>query len=160
MRLINERLRQVLESIKCNTYKKEIDIDIVKSLPFKFIEVNGCVLLCEDNEVPNLDMDYILRQFGDRSGFEAADSHVHMIDISKRFVEDPYQGLHFAIYLTSLWSCKLKSNFPYFEFIIYVTFHGNDTIIRFHKLREDEPTWIDIERVDEYKEEGIMIQMV
>lgn len=158
MKKTNQRLSEVIKSLKSNIHKEQINV--VDLLPSKFIEIDGCVLLRESNKYPKLNMDFIYSQFGDRSGFEAADSHVHMIDISEDFVEDPYKGLNYAMKIMDLWSYKLKLEFPSYRFVIYLTFHGNDTIIRFHKLREEEPTWIDLERIDEYTDEGIMILIV
>ncbi|WP_258394459.1 hypothetical protein [Paenibacillus sp. MDMC362] len=108
-----------------------------------FVEVEGCILMkkyTEDNIKINIE--HIIHQFGDRTGFEASENHVHMIDISKTFKKHPLEGLRFAKKLLEIWSFKLKIDFPDYEFILILTYHDDDTILWFHRLRESEGTWI------------------
>ncbi|MFC4777148.1 hypothetical protein ACFO9Q_10180 [Paenibacillus sp. GCM10023252] len=159
MKITNEKFKALFKSLSPNN-SGFFQNELLNQQPLNFIEVNGCVLLRGDNKVPELNMDFIFRQFGDRSGFEAVDSHLHMIDVSNKFVEHPFEGLNFAIHLLNKWSLKLKAEFSNYEFVIYLTFHDDDTIIRFHRLRADESTWMDINKIDEYMDEGIMICIV
>lgn len=105
-------------------------------------------------------MDFILGQFGDRTGFEAAESHVHMRDVSKFFEENPIEGLRCAKKVVSMWVAKLKIDFPNYNFLIILTFHGDDSIVRFHKLRDNEAPWVNIEELEDYKDEGIIVEIV
>lgn len=159
MKQRNTKLSKVLSSVGKNEFHEYSElIDIIWPT---FFEVDGCVLIQKDGEpTRTLNEGHILNQFGDRTGFEAAESHVHMIDVSSFFVENPLEGLRFAMKIMSIWALKLKMDFPYYKFLIILSFHDDDTIIRFHRLRIDEKPWINIDRLDEYKEEGVMIEVV
>lgn len=155
----NEKIEEILSSIE--TAKFHELTELINVVWPTFIEVDGCVLIQRDMESNRkLDMDFILRQFGDRSGFEAAASHVHMIDISSYFAENPLEGLRFAMKIASMWAAKLKLDFPEYKFLIILSFHGDDSIVRFHRLRDDEAPWVNIEKLEEYKEDGILIEIV
>jgi hypothetical protein len=62
--------------------------------------------------------------------------------------------------IVSMWATKLKLDFPEYKFLIILSFQGDDSIVRFHRLRDDEAPWVNIEKLEEYKEEGIMIEIV
>lgn len=158
MEISNKKINEIFNkehSIKYHD-KSEL-IDIVWP---DFVEVEGCILIkkyIENNTKINIE--HIIHQFGDRTGFEASESHVHMIDISKTFKKHPLEGLRFAKKLLEIWSVKLKIDFPEYEFILILTYHDDDTILRFHRLRESEETWININNIEDF-EEGIIIRKV
>lgn len=115
----------------------------------EFIEVNECILIKNHEEAVQLDMNQILKKFGDKTGFEAFASHVHMTDVSKEFDDNPVAGLRFALKLLEIWEYRLRLYFPTYQFYLILTFDGEDTILKFHKIRENE-TCLDIENLDEY----------
>lgn len=158
MEISNKKINEILNKEHSLKYhdKSEL-IDVVWP---DFVEVEGCILIkkyTEDNIKINIE--HIIYQFGDRTGFEASESHVHMIDISKTFKKHPLEGLRFAKKLLEIWSIKLKIDFPEYEFILILTYHDDDTILRFHRLRESEETWININNIEDF-EEGIIIRKV
>jgi hypothetical protein len=158
MEASNKKINEILNKEHGLKYhdKSEL-IDVVWP---NFVEVEGCILIkkyTEDNIEINLE--HIIQQFGDRTGFEASESHVHMIDISKTFKKHPLEGLRFAKKLLEIWSIKLKIDFPEYEFLLILTHHDDDTILRFHRLRELEETWININNIENF-EEGIIIRKV
>lgn len=127
-----------------------------------FIEVDGCILINNeraDQSEKRLNMDHILKNFGDRTGFEAFESHVHMMDVSKEFEDNPLMGLKFALKLVEVWSAKLKFDFPRYSFYLILSFDGQDSILRFHKIRENE-NWLDIDNLDSYDNTAILIKKV
>lgn len=124
----------------------------------EFIEVNGCVLIKNQDEAVQLDMEHILRKFGDKTGFEAFASHVHMTDVSKEFDDNPVAGLRFALKLLEIWEYRLRLYFPTYQFYLILTFDGEDTILSFHKIRENE-IWLDLEKLDDY-ETAVLVKKV
>lgn len=41
--------------------------------------------------------------------------------------------------------------------ILSSTITGEDVVIRFYQLRNDEPEWINLEDLEDYKEEAILV---
>ncbi|WP_219836079.1 hypothetical protein [Paenibacillus sp. R14(2021)] len=155
----NKKLNQFLDGM--GKYKFHEHTELINIVWPTFIEVEGCILLQNDLKPDRtINIEFVLKQFGDRSGFEASESHVHMIDVSSFFIKQPLEGLRFAMKLVDMWVVKLKLDFPDYSFLIILSFDGGDSIIRFHRIREDEEPWINIERIDEYKDEGISIRIV
>ncbi|MBX4149147.1 hypothetical protein [Paenibacillus lautus] len=158
MEVSNKKITEIL--IKEHGPKYHDKSELIDVAWPDFVEVEGCILIkkyTEDNIKINIE--HIIHQFGDRTGFEASESHVHMIDISKTFKKHPLEGLRFAKKLLEIWSFKLKIDFPDYEFILILTYHDDDTILRLHRLRESEETWININDIEDF-EEGIIIRKV
>ncbi|MGG4197282.1 hypothetical protein [Paenibacillus sp. UNC217MF] len=159
MKKTNQKMHEALSRIQVNRFQEHTEL--IELIWPTFIEVDGCVIIQKDSESERkLNLDFILSQFGDRTGFEAAESHVHMRDVSKFFEENPIEGLRFAKKVVSMWAAKLKLDFPNYRFLIILTFHGDDSIVRFHKLRNNEPLWVNIEKLENYKNEGILVEIV
>ncbi|XEC97301.1 hypothetical protein AB6A23_12535 [Paenibacillus tarimensis] len=155
----NNKFNEILKKKKRHKFHEQSElINIVWP---SFVEIDGCVLIQnEENPIKKLNMDFILEQFGDRTGFEAAENHVHMIDVSKFFEKHPYEGLRFAMKLVNIWAVKLKLDFPDYKFVIILSFQDDDSIIRFHRMRENEQPWVEIDNLDGYKDEGILVEIV
>lgn len=140
--------------------QKQSFSELIHVLWPEFIEVSGCILIKNNSDRDyNLNMDHILNTFGDRTGFEAFDNHVHMMDVSKEFEKNPIEGLRFALKLLEVWAANLKIDFPDYPFNLIVTFDGQDSILRFHKIREGE-TWLDTDNLDSYGDTAILVRKV
>lgn len=127
----------------------------------EFIEVSECILMKQNTENPKeLNMDHIYRMFGDRTGFEASDSHVHMMDLAKEFELQPLEGVKFALKLLEIWECKLKRDFPQYRFVLILSFDGQDSILRFHRNREEEGSWLNNNDLDGYENTAILVKYV
>lgn len=128
----------------------------------EFIEVSECVLMKKNTEnLKELNMDNICRMFGDRTGFEAADNHVHMMDLAKEFELQPLEGFKFALKLLEIWECKLKRDFPQYQFVLILSFDGQDSILRFHRNRkEEEGSWLNNNDLDGYENTAILVEYV
>ncbi|WP_235201818.1 hypothetical protein [Paenibacillus sp. FSL H8-457] len=157
MEISNNKINEILK--KEYTLKYHDKSELIDVVWPDFVEVEGCIVIKKNTENNvGINIEHIIHQFGDRTGFEASESHVHMIDISNTFKKHPLEGLKFAKKLLEMWSTKLKIDFPEYEFILILTYHDDDTILRFHRLRESE-TWININNIEEF-EEGIIIRKV
>jgi hypothetical protein len=83
-----------------------------------------------------------------------------MIDLSKFFILKPLEGLKFAKKIVEIWSSKLKIDFPSYKFIIILSYNDSDSIVRFHRYRDNEKPWADIENLETYQEESVLINIV
>ncbi|MCS1350893.1 hypothetical protein NXZ84_04830 [Mechercharimyces sp. CAU 1602] len=57
------------------------------------------------------------------------------------------------------WRYKIKGIFPSSQFVLILSFDGEETILRFHKLRNDEPHWVNVESIEDYSE-GVLVIVV
>ncbi|AJS59005.1 hypothetical protein UB51_11590 [Paenibacillus sp. IHBB 10380] len=158
MEIRNKKMLETIENKYVNKYHDQSElIDVFWP---KFVEVEECILIQKNSEKnTEIKFDHIIKQFGDRTGFEASESHVHMIDISKTFRKFPLEGLRFAKKLMEMWATKLKLDFPHYRFNVILTFHDDDTIVRFHRLRDEETLWLNIDKIEDYQE-GVIVMTV
>jgi hypothetical protein len=157
----NKAMKQILATIN-NKEEAQFNLSDLSNIMYPdFIEVNECILMRQNNRnIKKLDMDHIYRVFGDKTGFEATDSHVHMMDLTKEFEKNPMVGLQFALKLLDTWECKLKREFPEYKFVMILSFDGEDSILRFHRDRKEEESWLDISSLDSYENTAILIKKV
>ena len=96
----------------------------------------------------------------DLTGLEASENHTHIVDIvaapgalrsrASGGKEDFYNRQHpdfltaceFGKKLAEMWFAKLRQDFPKYRFRVYYTEEDNP-IVRFHRVREGEPFWLD-----------------
>jgi hypothetical protein len=114
-----------------------------------FIEEHGCVFLgwhSGSNPPPADDT---------ATGWESFVNHTHIFDEytndASTFVsEEVVYNEHHPDFLSAcelgqriakLWALKLKLDFPNERFRVYYTQYDNP-IVRFHKVRDDEPQWL------------------
>ena len=115
-----------------------------------FIEEHGCVLLgwhAGSNPPPADDT---------ATGWEAFVNHTHILDefvnadevstfASEEVVynenhPDFISACELGQKIANLWALKLKLDFPFARFRVYYTQYN--PIVRFHKVRDDEPQWL------------------
>lgn len=129
-----------------------------------FIEIKGFVLLRKYDEtreqLEEIDVDKALSVYYDRTGFEASYNEFRIEDYFDRSIDNPLEGIAIAIKLSEIWELKLKKDFPHYMFHIIIGFDGEYTTIRFHKLRDEESTWIDLDDLDSYKKEAIAVRII
>ncbi|SEJ49895.1 hypothetical protein SAMN05660742_1092 [Propionispira arboris] len=127
----------------------------------EFLEVKGFVLLKKNKgDFEELDENKILSIYYDRTGFEASYNEFRIEDYFDWCIEKPIENLALAIKLSEIWECKLKRDFPSYKFHIIIGFDGKFTTIRFHKLRDEEGSWIALENLDDYKNNSIAVRVV
>jgi hypothetical protein len=114
-----------------------------------FVEEHGCVLLgwhSGSNPPPASDT---------ATGWESFVNHTHIFDefannasdfVSEEVVyneqhPDFLAACELGQKVAKLWALKLKLDFPSARFRIYYTQYDNP-IVRFHRVRDDEPHWI------------------
>lgn len=85
--------------------------------------------------------------YHDRTDLEASINHYHLDD------------LRTGIKLISNWEENLKLSYPERDFILILssTTEGEDVVIRFYQLRDNEAEWIKLNNLEGYKEEAILV---
>ncbi|MCE5286597.1 MAG: hypothetical protein LLG02_12220 [Pelosinus sp.] len=153
--------KNMLESLtNIETSHQEFLNKLVRIWP-EFLEIKGFVILKKyNNTIEELDEDKILSVYYDKTGFEASYNEFRIEDYFDWSIGKPMEGLALAVKLSEIWECKLKREFPSYKFHIIVGFDGNYTTIRFHKLRDEEGSWIALEDLDEYKGNSIAVRIV
>lgn len=110
-----------------------------------FYEWNNCILI-EASSIKNTDsIEETI--YEDRTDLEASINHYHI------------ENLKTGLKLISNWEEHLKLQYPEREFILILssTIEGEDVVIRFYQLRNDEPEWIKLNDLEGYKEEAILV---
>jgi hypothetical protein len=137
---------------------RKISISLANKLLNKlwpdFKEVDGLILLPWMHPIP-LDPSKGM----DHTGVEAFCNHTHMIDIFTHhadriptsqeddfFLDEEHPDFKLLCdtgkRIAHLWFIKLKQDFPQYRFRVYYTQNDNP-IVRFHRVRQGEPFWLD-----------------
>lgn len=85
--------------------------------------------------------------YPDRTGLEASINHVHVNDLET------------GIQIIDQWKLRLQEDYSDKEFIIVLSCQadGEDVVVRFYQYREDEPAWVDLNNLECYEEEAILV---
>ncbi|MCY9738062.1 hypothetical protein M5X17_30700 [Paenibacillus alvei] len=149
---LDELVNTELQAINCN-----IDINGIENIIFPaFIEWDGCVLLKQERnvELPN---HFSPNQFiTDRTAFEADYNHIHLNEMFDE-VFQPSQIFKIAIKILDVWTAVLYRKFnTQRSFCLILSYDGEDIVIRFYSVRENESPWLDISSIESYLD-GLMI---
>lgn len=126
-----------------------------------FIEVEKCVLIKDINEnIRQLNMNQIYELYGDKTGFEASNNHIHIPKYDEENEESQIKLLKLAMHILDEWKAKLKTDFPTYRFHLIISYDGEECTLRFHKYREEEGSWLKIHDLDGYKEEAILVMEI
>src|SRR5471030_284113 len=84
----------------------------------EFKEVDGLILLkLLDWEIPNkINVEKLIQVYGDRTGYECVCNEVRVNDYINCSNEDNRCLLNFALKLQKNWACKIKSDYPNYNF--------------------------------------------
>lgn len=161
MIIMNDQMKKIISCFNINEtpkYSSPILFDLINP---NFVEVKDCILRIKPNEKnKDIKIDLIYSTFIDKTGFEAFESHIHVIDYIDEFRYGLFEGLMFFMQLTQIWGKKLKETFPQYKFHIVLSYDKKDCVLRFHRLRNDESPWIDIENLNNYKYEAILVEAI
>ncbi|MEK4052154.1 hypothetical protein MHB84_00765 [Paenibacillus sp. FSL F4-0087] len=136
----NKAMKNLLDELSQSN--KFINSDLLNP---NFIEWDNCIFI-DTSSLSNTDsIGEIIYQ--DRTDLEVSINHYH--------VDDLWTGFK----LVSNWEENLKSNYPKREFILILssTIEGEDVVIRFYQSRDNEPEWINLNDLEGYKEEAILV---
>lgn len=155
---INNNMHEYIKKLSLKTNKKYFDI-LYKLCP-EFIEVDECILIKKEDFEIKLDINKILSVYFDRTDFEASYNEFRLEDYYEGLCNNSYESVEMSIEFLKVISNRLKDKFPYYNFHIVLSYDGNYSTMRFYKLRESEETWIDLDNLDEYADEAIIVCII
>ena len=153
----NSIMKKQLEKIED---KPEVEISKMPDfLLSDFVEWDGCILLGGVNESNKMGNHFIPNEhFRDRTEFEAFCNHIHVDDYFSEVEECPIKSLKLALKIVEIWEAKLKVQFPRIKFHLIVSNDEFSTAIRFHKYRVEEGSWLNIDNMEGYLENGVLLK--
>lgn len=156
---LNKKMGTVLTEIM--DIRNGVDYTKVSDLVnTEFYEIEGCVLRNKGEKVERLNIDKILCVYNDRTGYEASFNEVRINDYIEELHYGPVEGLALALRIIEDWENRLKQCFPNYTFHIIVVFDDEYTTVRFYKFRNEEGSWIDIDNLDGYSGESVLVKIV
>ena len=154
-------MRAQLQEIGNISYTEISNEKVQKLLSSEFIEWDGCILLEAVNDKNNLDTCFKPNKYyQDRTGYEAFCNHIHMSDYSPEIEECPPKSLILALKILEVWEVKLMKSFPGIKFHLILSHDEFGSVLRFHKYRLAEGPWLNVDNINGYTEQGIMLKVV
>lgn len=159
---LNDAMESHLEKLKALKVENAIFLRYpeISWLIFpEFIEWDGCVLLRQE-EVIQLPERFKPNPYcPDKTSYEADFNHVHIGDYIEEINRQPYERLRLGLKILNVWQLQLKKQFPSKEFILILSFDGEDCTLRFHTFREDVLPWINVKALNDFKEGIIFLKV-
>ncbi|WP_342561916.1 hypothetical protein NST84_20020 [Paenibacillus sp. FSL R7-0345] len=112
---------------------------------FSFTLWEDCVLLENSLQNEKLPVSFSATRYDDRTSLEADINHLHMNTLFTQEVTP-----------VSL----LQSEYPERSFHLILSYDGEEVVIRFYNLREHELPWIDIDDLENFKLEGVLVKVI
>ncbi|WP_017687506.1 hypothetical protein [Paenibacillus sp. PAMC 26794] len=156
--IINSKMQMYLDELKnieIQDRNCSIDFGSIESIIFPtFIEWDDCILLRQKGNT-ELPPHFSPNQFiSDRTAFEANFNHIHLNDM---FDDEPIQIFRTAIKILDVWAAVLYRQFSaQRNFILILSYDGEEIVLRFYSTREYESPWLDISSIESYLD-GLMI---
>ena len=156
---INSKMQKFLDEITHKQKQTEfkIDFNMANNVIFpEFFEWEGCVLLRQDRNDVWLSKFSSNQFIPDRTAFEADYNHVHLNDFFPENV-NPFQVFILATKIIEAWTAILYKQFSSNKrFILVLSFDGEEVVLRFYTVRENEPPWLEPSSIESYLD-GLMI---
>jgi hypothetical protein len=126
-----------------------------------FVEVNGCIFVAfqwtggysgmgdpKTETESFINHTHIFDEFLNKATLEYREPVSDELDLTEEIYDESHPDFLAACEvgrtIARLWAMKLKADFPTEQFRVYYTQYDNP-IVRFHKVRPDEPVWLDDE---------------
>lgn len=157
--LTNDMMKKQLEEI-ANIPEVEVS-EVSELLSPEFIEWDGCILLGEVNDISILNTHFEPNDYYcDRTAYESFANHIHVNDYFPEVPECSLQSLKLALMILDMWESKLKKKFSDTRFHFILSHDELGSVLRFHKYRSEEGTWLNVDNIDGYTEEGILFKEI
>lgn len=160
--IMNKKMEELLEEIKNGNNDYQLPtINMLDKFCPQIIEWDGCILLQLGSNLDDLPEKFEPNNvFCDRTQFEATHNHIHLSDILPELDDNPKRSLKIALELIEIWEHKLKTGFSKEKFHLVISHDEFGSIVRFYKIRPSDIPWININSIDNYKEEAILIKEI
>ena len=157
--IYNSAMKEKMDKLKDLSNSIEIKGELSVLWP-EFYEASGFYFMrTRDGEkYANLDRDRMLEMHDYATYLEAGCSDCRINDFFE--VENDDERLKLAFTIADMWAMKLSNLFPQEEFHIVIAEKDGNITMRFHKFRDDEPTWLEEDDLDGYESEAICVMIV
>ena len=91
---------------------------------------------------------------------QISQNHVYINDYFSEVEECSEKSLRLALQIVEIWEQKLKVRFPDMKFHIVVSYDEFGAAIRFYKYRTEEGSWINIDNIESYLENGVLVKEI
>lgn len=159
---MNKKMEELIEEIKNSDsdYQLKTENMLDKLCP-QFIEWDGCILLQLGSNLDDLPEKFEPNNiFFDKTQLEATHNHIHLSDILPELDDNPKQSLKIGLELIEIWEHKLKAEFSKEKFHLVISHDEFGSIVRFYKIRPSDIPWININSIENYKEEAILVKEI
>lgn len=142
----NRLMRELLEHIQAYPEMEKLETNLkglreLFSPPFK--QVRDCVTISTKSvKQLNEGMDAVIEAYyKDRTGYEASNTETRINDYFENEISME-TGTIIALLVIDVWTVKLKAMEPDSKFCIIMCSDEDRVEIRFHKVRDDEKSWL------------------
>lgn len=126
-----------------------------------FKQIDDCIIIAKDENtelVPAIDYSFLKRTYGDFTGYEAANNETRINDFFENELSAEL-GVAVALLVADIWALRLKAIEPKSMFCLILSCNNNQTMLRFHKIRQNEKMWLS-ENIEGYQDEAVGYSLV
>lgn len=152
----NKRMKNLFEHLNQENRKEilSLELDNLERLIHpNLIAVKDCIIISNkevDKEVLEENFENVIESYGDKTGYEASNNEIELNYIFENSIPDEI-GIKIAILLIKTWLPQIKKIDKNAR-IFFMIFCSEDGVqLRFHKIHNGEPMWIDMD-IDSYNE--------
>ena len=155
--IVNAKMTALLQEVDKKNVQESHTAKLLDFLWPEFININGCIVLAQQLEKSHVCQE----NFEDATAYEAFVNHVHLNDTELGEELNPLELLNIAMKITEIWQQKLARDFSDDKFLIILGFDEdeNEATLRFHKVRDSQFPWINLEGIDKYAEPIMVIEV-
>ena len=123
----------------------------------EFVDQNGCILLSDQLVKSHAK----LNDFDDETSYEAFVNHVHLNGTEFGEELTSIEIIRMASIIAEIWKRKLSHDFSKDEFLIILAFdeEESEATLRFHKIRNAQMPWINLNEIEKYVEPIMFIKV-
>lgn len=146
----NRRMKVLYKRIKQGNSQDIISIglkNLEKLMHPNLVIVKDCIIICDKEiEIKDLEenFEYAVKPYGDKTGYEASHNETQLKYFFENTISDE-MGIRIAVLLIKAWTPQIKMLDKNAQ-IFFMIFCSDDGVeLRFHKIHEGEPMWIDMD---------------
>ena len=155
--IINTKMTTLMQEVN-RRKEKESGADLLLTLAWpKFVNNNGCILLSDQLAKSHASQE----NFQDETSFEAFVNHIHLNGTEFGEELKPVEIIPIAVKIAEMWQVKLSRDFSEGKFLIILTFDEEEfeVTLRFHKIRDSQIPWINLDGIEKYVEPIMAIEV-
>ena len=150
----NVRTNKLMAEILSDIDLDGVEINNITTEKTDFVEWDGCILLTTGLKTELPEKFVTTPQIPDRTSYEALYNHLHLGDNK---ADSEIVTITEGLRVLFSWENSLNAKFPTKKFHLVLSSLNGDVVIRFYQQRENEEPWLNLDALDEYKEERIFV---